>query len=210
MAPVVIMLSTIFCAVPAFMRVEPETDLGTDFGNDGDIRGCLQGRAVIAGDGGGVRAACTRIGDGSDNVGGAAGSRKPDHDVFAGGAAAGDVPLAKFFGVFVDFDGGGQSLRTAGHDVLHLAGSGRVSRRALRGIQGCNSAAGTGANIDQSAAIAEAACNLVDDLCDLRDCLLDRGCNLRIFVIDNAGDFECRFGVKPLRSLILALGGQVL
>ena len=46
--------------------------------------------------------------------------------------------------------------------------------------------------------------------CDLRNRLLDRCRNLRIFMVDDARDFECGFGVKALRSLVLALGSQFL
>ena len=45
---------------------------------------------------------------------------------------------------------------------------------------------------------------------DLGNGLLDRCRNLRVLVIDDAGDLECGFGIKALRSLVLALGGQLL
>ena len=132
----------------------------SDLGDDGDVGGVGERRAVIAGDGRGVRAAGAGIGHGGDDIRGAARRGKPDHHVFAGGAAAGDVALAQFFGVFIDFHGGGQSLGAAGHDVLHLSGSGGISGRTFGGVEGGDAAAGSGTDINQSASVAEAACYL--------------------------------------------------
>ena len=121
------------------------------------------GRVVVAGDGGGVRSASACIGHGGHNIRCAARGGDADDHVLAGGAAAGDVPLAQLLRVFVDLDGRGQRLGSAGHDVLHLSGGGGVGGRTLRGIEGRDAAAGTGADIDQPAAIAQAAGYLVDD-----------------------------------------------
>ncbi len=106
------------------------------------------------------------------------------------GTAAGNVALAEFFRVFVDFDGRGEGLRSAGHDVLNLPWGRGVRGRALGGVEGGDAAAGACADIDKPAAVTEAARHLVDDLRDLRKCPLDRGCNLRVFVVDDARDFK--------------------
>ena len=132
------------------------------------------GRVVVAGDGGGVCSAGAGVGHGGHHIGSAAGGGDAHHNIFARGAAAGDVPLAQLFGVFVDLDGRGQRLGSAGHDVLHLSGSGGVGGRAFGGIERRNAAAGAGADVDQPAAVAQAARHLVDDLRNLRNRLLDR------------------------------------
>ncbi len=210
MAPVVIMLRIIFCADAGLHAGGAGDHFGADLGDDRDVGDLGKGRALIAGDGGGVGSAGSGVGGGGDNIGRAAGSGEADDDVFAGGAAAGDIALAQFFGVFVDFNGGGEGFGAAGHDVLHLPGSGGVGGGALGGVEGGDAAAGTGADIDEPAAVAQAARNVVDDLCNFGKGFLDSTGNLGVFVIDDAGYLQRRFGVKALGSFVLALGGQVL
>ena len=128
---------------------------------------------MIAGDGGGMGSAGSGVGRRGDDIGGAARGGKADHDVFARGTAAGDVALAELFGVFVDFDGRGKGLGSACHDVLHLARGCGVSGGTLGGVECGNAAAGTGADIDEPAAVAETACYLVDDFGNFGDGFLD-------------------------------------
>ncbi len=181
-----------------------------DFCDDGDVSSLREGGVVIAGDGGGVCSAGSGVGDGGDDIGGASGGGDADDDVFAGGSAAGDVTLAEFFGVFVDFDGGSKGLGTAGHDVLDLAGSGGVGGRTLRGVECGDAAAGPCADVDEAAAVAEGSGDLVDDLCDFWQGLFDCAGNLGVFLVDDAGDFERGFCVKPLRGFVLALSGEAM
>ncbi len=105
------------------MRVEPEITSAPTSATIAMSAAACKRRAMIAGDCSGVSAACACIGDGGDNIGRAAGSGEADDDIFAGRAAAGDIALAEFFGIFIDFDGGGEGLGAAGHDVLHLPGA---------------------------------------------------------------------------------------
>ena len=204
------MLRIIFCADAGLHARGAGDDFGANLGDDGDIGRLGKGRALIAGDGRGVGSASACIGDGGDHVGRAAGGGEADDNVFAGGAAAGDVALAQLFGVFVDFNGGGEGLGSAGHDVLHLSGSGGVGGRTFGGVEGGDATAGTGADIDEASAVAQAARHLVDDLGNFRNGFLDGRGDLGVFVIDDAGDLECGLGVKALRCLVLALGSQVL
>ena len=120
------------------MRVEPETTSGPTSATMVMSAASARGVSLVAGDGGGLGAACPGVRDGGDHIRGAAGSGEADDDIFAGGAAAGDVALAQLFGVLVDLNGGGEGLGSAGHDVLHLARGGGVSGRALGGIEGGN------------------------------------------------------------------------
>ena len=170
------------------MRVEPEITSGPDFRHDGSFRRFGKWSAVIAGNPGRPGATRAGVGNGRHHVRGASGGGKPDDDVFTGGATAGDVALAQLFGVFVDLDRGSQGLGAAGHDVRDLPGSGGVGRGTLGGVEGCDAAAGSGANVDQPSAVTEAAGYLVDDLRDLRECLLNGCRDLGVFVVDDAGD----------------------
>ena len=185
-------------------------DLRAHVGHDDDLRGGCQWRSLVAGDGGGMCATSAGVCHGGHDVGSAARSGDANHNVLARGAAASDVPLAKFFGIFVDLDGRGQRLGTARHDVLHLSGGGRVGRWTFRGVECRNAAAGASADVNEPAALAQTAGHLVDDLRNLWNRLLDRSCDLRVFMVDDARDIECGFGVKALRSLVLALGSQFL
>ena len=87
------------------MRVEPEMTSGPTSAMMAMIGGGSQRRVMVAGDGGGMRAASAGIGHGGHHVGRAAGSGNAHHHVLARGTPTGDVPLAQFFGVFVDLDG---------------------------------------------------------------------------------------------------------
>ena len=122
------------------MRVEPEMTFRTDLGADGDVGDLGELRVGIAGDGSGLGSAGTGIVDGADHIGRAARGRDTHDDVLARGAAAGDVTLAELGRVFVDIGGGGQSLGSASHDVLHLLRCGGKSGRALRGVEGGDAA----------------------------------------------------------------------
>jgi hypothetical protein len=76
-------------------------------------------------------------------------------------------------------------------------GSCGVGGRALGGVERGNAAAGAGADIDQPSAVAQAPRHLVDHLRDLRNGLLDRCGNLRIFVVDDARNLEADLVSKP-------------
>src|SRR6185437_16151312 len=162
MAPVVIMLRIIFCADEAFMRVEPEMTSGPtsaqmDVGDLGELR------VDVAGDGCGFGASGASVVDGTDDVGRAAGGRHADDDVFPCRPSAGDVALTDLRRIFVDVGGGGQSLRSASHDVLHLLRGGGKGGRALGGVEGSDATRRAGADVDEPAAVAEGAGDGVDD-----------------------------------------------
>ena len=210
MAPVVIMLQDHLLGGAGLHAGGTGDDFGADFRDDGDVGGGGERGVVIAGDGGGVGATGAGIGHRGDDVGGAAGGGESDDDVFAGGAAAGDIALAKFFRVFVDFDGGGEGFGASGHDVLHLCGSGGVGGRTLGGVEGGDAAAGACADVDEAAAIAQAAGHLVDDHGDLWHGLFDRGGDLGVFVVDDASDLERRLGVEALGCCVGGFGDDFL
>ena len=69
-------------------------------------------------------------------------------------AAAGYVALTHFAGVLIDLGSAGEGFRPTGHDVLHGLRRGGVGGWALAGIEGGDAAAGTGADVDEAAAIA--------------------------------------------------------
>ena len=111
MAPVVIMLRIIFWALEAFMRVEPETTSGptsaTMVVSEASASGCafaLQTTEAVFG------AACPGVLDGTDDVRRTTAGGDADHDVLAGGAAAGNVTLANLGRVFIDIRGGSECL----------------------------------------------------------------------------------------------------
>jgi len=51
---------------------------------------------------------------------------------------------------------------------------------------------------------------VIDDLCDFGECFLDRSCDLRIFVVDDARYLQRLFRVKALGCFVLAFGRKVL
>ncbi len=210
MAPVVTMLVIIFCAVAAFMRVEPETTSGPTSATIDRVRGIGQRSIWIAGDAGGLRAQSPRIGDRRNHIGRAPAGGEADDHIFAAGTAAGDVALAQLFGVFIDLDRRGERLGSAGHDVLHGLRAGGEVGGNLAGIERGEASAGTGADIDEAAALAKGVRHHVDHLGDLRQRLLDRSGDLLIFLVDDAGDLDSRPRIEPAGRLVGLFGQQVL
>ena len=157
---------------------------------------------VIAGNGGGLGAAGASIFNRGDHVGRAATGRETDDHVLARRAAAGNIALPQFGRILVHFDRRCQGLRASGHDVLNALRRGGKGGRALGGVEAGDAAAGSGANVDQAPSVAQAARHHVDDQSNLGQRLLNRGGNLRIFVVDDAGDFKGRFGVEAHRGFV--------
>ncbi len=98
--------------------------------------------------------------------------------------------------VFAGFGGGGESLGASRHDVLHDARIGIEGGRDLGSVEGAETAAGSGADVDEASALAESGDDDVDGAGDLRkgaaDCCGD-GC---VFAVDEADDFERRHAVE--------------
>jgi hypothetical protein len=131
MAPVVIMFRIIFWALPAFMRVEPETTSAptsaTTVISAASTRAFLDCRSRL-------RCALRERGHKPRRPPHRACGRKPKHQprhpcAWGGGVRCLAGPALR---VFIDFDCGCQRLGPAGHDVLHLSGRGGIGGRALR------------------------------------------------------------------------------
>src|ERR1039458_6181248 len=185
-------------------------DLGADLGDDGGVRNLRERSASVAGDGRGHGAAGARILDCADDVGGASGGGDADDNVLAGGPAAGDVALADFGRILVDVGGGCEGLGSAGHDVLDLLGQGGVGGRTLGRVERGDAPRGAGADVDETATIAQGAGDDIDDDGDLRQRLLDGGCDPGVFVVDDACDLEGGFGIEALGCDVGGFGGRVV
>ncbi len=192
------------------MRVRAGEDFGADLGDDGGVGHIGERGVEIAGDGGGLGSAGAGVLDCADDVGSAAAGGDADDDVFARGAAAGDVALADLGRVLVDVGGGGKGLGAAGHNVLDLRRRSGVGWWALRGVEGGDAAAGAGTDVDQPATIAERTGDGVDDDGDLGQRLLDGGGDLGVFVVDDARDLESGFGIQALGCCVRGLRGEVV
>ena len=136
MAPVESMFNTIFCAVPAFIRLDPADNFRADLGDDAEVRGAFQLRIVVAGNGHGLCASTAGIFNGGDGVGSSSAGGYADDHVLLAGLAPGHVGASEFAGVLAGFHGYGQCLRATGNHVLHFAGidaeGGAIPRRRGR------------------------------------------------------------------------------
>ena len=208
MAPVEIIFRTILWAVPAFMRDDPARTSGPTSVTMAKCGGALERRVAIAGEGDGVGAAAAGVFDGGDGEGSAS----------AGGDAEDDVVLAGLalfhFGdggggvVFAGFGGVGEGLGASGHDELHGARVGVESGRDFGGVEGAEAAAGSGADVDEASAVADAGGDDVDGAGDLRQGAADGGGDGGVFVVHQAGDFEGGFVVEIVRRRCDLLGEQ--
>src|ERR1700722_20408734 len=118
---------------------------------------------MVAGHCGGVGSAGAGVGHSGDNIGGSTGCGKTDDHVLTSRTEPRNVALAEFLRVLVDLDGRRQSLRSAGHDVLHLSGRCGVGWRAFGRVESGNASAGTGSYVDEPSAVSQAASHLVDN-----------------------------------------------
>src|ERR1700693_5045054 len=147
--------------------------------------GAFQRGVGIAGESDGVCAAAAGFGDGGYGEGSAsAGSYAYDY-VLPGGFAAGHLLAAGFGVVFADFGGGGQGFGASGDDEVDAVGV--ECGLALYGIEGGDTAAGSGAHVDEACAIAKGVGDLIDGAGNLGQ---DAGYGLGdpgVFGVDQAG-----------------------
>src|ERR1039457_2892432 len=158
----------------------------------------------------GTAAAGARLLGCPDDVGCASGGGDADDNVLAGGPAAGDVALADLGRILIDVGGGGEGLGSAGHDVLDLLGQGGVSGGTLGRVERGDAPRGAGADVDETAAIAQGAGDDIDDNGDLRQRLLDGGCDPGVFVADDASDLESGLGIEAFGCHVGGFGGGVV
>ena len=209
MAPVEIMLRTILCAVPAFMRDDPANTSGptsvtmakSAARSRGELR--LQVRAMVLAP---RRRAYSR-----------AAMVKGVRPLVAMPRTISCLPGLRFLisregesgVVFAGFSGGAQRFGASGHDELHGAGIGVEGGRDFRGVESAETAAGAGADVDEASAMTEARGDHVNGTGDLRQCAADCGGNGRVFVIDHADDFERRHLVEIAGRGRNLFGGKV-
>lgn len=135
-ASVVSMLSTSFCAVPAFRRVDPAMNSGP------------RGRVGVARDGDRQGGAAPGLQDGRDDVGRPAGRADPDHHVVGRQAERVEVADGGCFVVLGALHRGGQGGVAAGDHADHLARVGTEGGRALAGVEDAEPARRAGADVD--------------------------------------------------------------
>ena len=171
-------------------------NFGADFGDDGEIGGAFERGVSVAGEGDGAGSAAAGVFDGGDGEGGASAAGDAEDDIMFAGLAFLDFGEGECGVVFAGFGGGGESFGATGHDVLHGARIGIESGRNLGGVECAEAAAGSGADIDEAAALAESGDDDVNGTGDLREGAADRGGDGRVFLVDEADDFKRRHEVE--------------
>src|ERR1017187_10339348 len=179
MAPVEIILSTILCAVPAFMREDPaRTSAPTSVTmaksaarSSGELR--LHVSAIV---------------------------RAPRRWAYSTAAMVKGVrpllAMPRTISRLPGLSGGGERLGSSRHDVLHAARIGVESRWNLGGVESADAAAGPSTHIDQASTPAEAGDHDINGASDLgqsaADCRSDGG----VFLVHESHYFEGRHAVK--------------
>ena len=155
-------LSTIFCAVPAFMRVEPAI-------TSGPVSTTMRWRATrkqrrlgIVGERDGHGARGTRRPQHADGERRGAARRDADHDVIGADPGVGDG--ARAFGLVVlgAFHALHQGAETAGHDEDQPVGGPVEGRRQLASVLHADAPGGARPGIDQPAAALQRRHRIVD------------------------------------------------
>ena len=96
--------------------------------------------------------------------------------------------------------GAAQRLRAASDYKLDHAGINVKRWRTFDGIERSNASAGAGADIDEPAASRQCVSDEFDRLRNLREGSLYGRCDLGIFGVNDASDFECGFAIKIARG----------
>ena len=117
--------------------------------------------------------------------------------------------MTQFGRVLAGFGRAVQRFDSAGDDELHSVVIDVEGWRTLRGIQRAEAAAGSSANVDESASLLKGFGDQVNCACDLRQGGFYGGGNFRVLRIDDAGDFERGFLVEIPGGAIGLFGGQV-
>ena len=179
------MLSTSFCAVPDFRRVEP-VGLRPHHRRDRHLRFVRDRRIRVAGDGRRRAAQPARIAQCANHIRRAPGGRQPHHHIDGGEVQRPEIGFAQSFVVFRPFHRFKQRARPAGDQPHHHAVRHAEGRRALGGIQHAQAAAGAGAQINQPPTGLQRRRGQIDRLRDRRQHLFDRLRHLAVFLVKAA------------------------
>ena len=188
MVAVLRMFSTIFCAVPAFMRVLPVMTSGPGTASMATVASSAMGEP-------GAHTMATSTGAGllcishrADRVGRAPTGGDADDDVAAFETVGQQVDLALFGVVFGRLDGMAQCVVAAGDKRDHAAGRQPERRQQLGSVQNAEAAAGAGADVEDAVAAAKASVtrSTARAISGQRFCHGKR--RLRVLAIDEAAD----------------------
>ena len=183
-------------------------DLGTGDGCDGDVG---EGGHLGAGDAGerdGEGADLLCVGEGSEDVGGAAAGGDADEGVGGEEAGAEEVARALGGGVFGLFAGAAEGGVSAGDDALDEGGRDGEGGRALAGVEDAEAAAGAGADVEEAAAGEEAGGDGVYDDGDYGELRTDGRGDGGVFVVDDGEQVEGVEGVDLFGVGVAGFGGE--
>ena len=191
MAPVLSILSTIFVAVPAFMRVEPLTTSGPTTTANADIAVGGELRIAIATDADGKGTDALGVFQAADDIGRAAAGGDADQHVALGEVRFFEIFDAEIGAIFGPFDGGREGRVAAGDNADDLRRIGVERGGAFDGIEHAETTRGAGAGIDQSAAVFKAIGDDIDGLSDGIGLFGNGGGNFSVFGVDELHDLLC-------------------
>src|SRR5471032_1813440 len=141
MAPVVSMFSTIFCAVPAFIRVDPESTSGPTSATI-SISAALPSSDLGLQTTAAVLAPFLRANSTAAMVWGASAGSNADDHVFPGRFAFGHISFAVSTRILTALGSAAQRFFAAGNHILHRLRVSTERRRTFGGVQGSQSPAG--------------------------------------------------------------------
>ena len=165
-------------------------DFGADLGDDGEMRSALQRGIPVTGESDGVGTAAAGVFDGGNGEGSASAGGDTEDDVVFAGFAFLHFRDGGSGVIFTSFGGFCQGLWTAGHHILHGAGTGVEGGGNLGGVEGAETAAGSGADVDETSTLAKAGGDHVDSAGNLRQGAANCDGGGGVLVVDEADDFE--------------------
>ena len=188
MTDVLSIFRIIFCAVPAFIRVEPAITSGPTYDTDRDMSASFANRRIrtLLDDGDRLRAQRIGVLQAANNVRRAPAGGNATDDIRPRQSARFQVFPRALWTVFHALNRLRQGIRSAGDEALHQIGRDAECRHAFDRVENAQPAAGAGAQVEESSTIGDRLCNDVDRIRDLRQRLSYSGSNLGVFAVDQA------------------------
>jgi hypothetical protein len=197
------MFSTIFCTVPAFIRVDPVTTSGPVCSTIASSAASAKGEPPYST--ATVRTSASGSFDRRDGKWSAPAGSNADHHVVSRRPFLANFARAEFERIFVGFYRQSQRFCAArDHKLDHFRRS--IKRRsALSRVQGRDTPAGSGADVNETAALSQRVGNPIDGLRNLGQRTFNHCCNFCVFRVDNSGDLKRRLCVEISRNEVLAV-----
>jgi len=185
-------------------------NFGANVGSNGNLRSVSEGGFTIDGDGHAKSAATIGVANGRENVrSGTAGGETDDGIEFVE-TEAGEFTTRIGVAVFGAFDGLSDGTAATGDETADEFGGNAEGGRTLGGVEHAETAASTGANVDEATAFLDTRDDGVDGARDRRDFLSDGDGHFVVLVAHELDDLARGHVVEIFGGEVALLGATLI